>query len=159
MDTAEDDRVRVGSSCLAAQPKRVTDIVGDVLDLGQLIVVGQDDGATLPRQRADLILKRGNVFKQQRSSRRMVQGLFLAEHWKVHGSGSSRRERSRAVALWVSAPTDMKSTPVSATALIVSRVKPPLASSSARPSTSATASRSCSGFMLSSRIRKPLPVP
>ena len=50
---------------------------------------------------------------------------------------SRSRLTSSAGAEWVSAPTLMKSTPVSATARTVSRVIPPLASSSARPPASA----------------------
>ena len=53
----------------------------------------------------------------------------------------------------MSAPTLMKSTPVSAIARTVSSVTPPDASSSARPSTSSTAPRRRSRSMLSSRIR------
>ena len=60
-----------------------------------------------------------------------------AEHRQVHGSGSRMRERSRAGALWVSAPTETKSTPVLAISRSVSSVTPPLASSSARPPTCA----------------------
>ena len=70
--------------------------------------------------------------------------------WQI---GSRIRDRSSAGALWVSAPTETKSTPVLATSRSVSSVTPPLASSSARPATCATAARSCAGFMLSSRIR------
>ena len=65
------------------------------------------------------------------------------------------RYRSRLMssdgAEWVSAPTEMRSTPVSATARTVASVMPPLASVIARPPTRATASRSSSTDMLSSR--------
>ena len=47
---------------------------------------------------------------------------------------------SSAVALWVIAPTEMNSAPVSAYARIVSSVMPPEISSGTRPSTAATAS-------------------
>ena len=36
------------------QAERVADVVGDVLDLGQLVVVGEDDGVALAGQLAHL---------------------------------------------------------------------------------------------------------
>ena len=57
-------------------------------------------------------------------------------HGEVHGRRSNMRERSRAGAECVSAPTEMKSTPVSAAARTVVRSMLPEASSSARPATS-----------------------
>ena len=59
-----------------------------------------------------------------------------------HASTSTSRPRSRARTLWVSAPTEMRSTPVAAMSATVARVTPPLASTSARRATSATPSRS-----------------
>ncbi|MNX78257.1 hypothetical protein D3C86_1098360 [compost metagenome] len=59
---------------------------------------------------------------------------------------------SRLPALCVSAPTEMKSTPVSATRRMVASVMPPEASVSAFPSINATASRIVSGVMLSSMM-------
>ena len=53
---------------------------------------------------------------------------------------------------WVSAPTEMKSTPVAATSRARSRVSPPDASSVARPPVMRTASAIVSVGMLSSRI-------
>src|SRR5690242_14763632 len=107
--------------------------------------MGEDHGFALGRQRPHLVLEGGDVFEHQRA-------VGSAQHRKVHQVSSSKRERSSAGALWVRAPTDTKSTPVAAMALTVSRVTPPLASSSARPSTSATAWRSSAGVMLSRRI-------
>ena len=43
------------------EAERVADVVGDVLDLGHLVVVRQDHGAALARQLADLGLHRGDV--------------------------------------------------------------------------------------------------
>ena len=65
---------------------------------------------------------------------RPVRGAAAAR--RVTHSGSSSRLTSSAGAECVSAPTLMKSTPVSATARTVSSVIPPDASSSARPATS-----------------------
>src|SRR5439155_13041411 len=59
---------------------------------------------------------------------------------------------SRAGAEWVSAPTEITSTPVSAMARTVSRVTPPLASTSARPATCSTALAMSATLKLSSRI-------
>ena len=43
----------------AGQPERIADVVGDVLDLGELVVVGEDHGVARLRQRADLVGPRG----------------------------------------------------------------------------------------------------
>ena len=51
---------------------------------------------------------------------------------------SMSRPRSRAVTLWVRAPTEMTSTPVAAMSATVSRLTLPLASTRARPPTSST---------------------
>ena len=68
------------------------------------------------------------------------------------------RDRSSAGAEWVSAPTEMYSTPVAAISATFSRVIPPEASSFAPPvaSRSATAARMSSGPMLSRRSRSAL---
>ena len=66
----------------------------------------------------------------------------------------SSRLRSSAGAECVSAPTEMKSTPVSATSRTFSSVMPPEASSVARPPARATHSRSSAGVMLSSSSRR-----
>ena len=50
MDTAERDRVRIGRGRLAREPERVADEVRDILNLGNLVVVGEDHGA--PRSAA-----------------------------------------------------------------------------------------------------------
>src|SRR6185369_1733195 len=57
------------------------------------------------------------------------------------GHQSKSRARSSAGAEWVSAPTEIQFTPVSAIGRTVSRLTPPDASVTARPSTSFTASR------------------
>jgi hypothetical protein len=46
---------------LAGEAERVADVVRDVLDLGQLVVVGEDDRAALGGERADLGLQGGDV--------------------------------------------------------------------------------------------------
>ncbi len=51
---AEDDDVGVGLSGESRQPERITGMGGDVLALGQLIVVREDDGVAFGRQTADL---------------------------------------------------------------------------------------------------------
>ena len=61
-----------------------------------------------------------------------------------HGACTSS-ETSRERAEWVSAPTEIESTPVSAMARTFSSVTPPEASSSARPATSATARAGSAG--------------
>ena len=46
---------------LAREAERVADVVGDVLDLGHLVVVREDDRVALARERAHLGLQRGDV--------------------------------------------------------------------------------------------------
>src|SRR5260370_6503769 len=145
MHAAEHDGVRFGPGGLLGQAERVADVVGYILNLGQLVVVGQDDRVLPAGELPHLVLQCGNVLQHQRCIR-------LPGDREVHGSGSRVRERSKAGALWVSAPTDTNCTPVIAISRIVSSLTPPLASSWARPPTRSTAWRSSSGVKLSSRI-------
>ena len=55
VDAAEHDRRGVDLGGDAGQPERVADVIGDVLDLGQLVVVGEDHGVAGFGQRADLL--------------------------------------------------------------------------------------------------------
>src|SRR5207248_5046871 len=130
VDTAKDDRLRVGRGRLARKAERVADVVRDVLHLGALVVVGEDHGVLRGCEGANFVVESGGRGDGHRTSR---------ETW------SERAE-------WVRAPTETKSTPVSAYARTVARETPPEASSSARPAASSTASRTSSGLMLSSRI-------
>ena len=59
MDAAEHDRLRIGRRGLPRQPERVADVVGHVLHLGHLVVVREDHGVALARQRLDLVLHHG----------------------------------------------------------------------------------------------------
>src|SRR5207245_822331 len=113
------------------EAERVADVVGNVLHLGTLVSVGKDDRVLLAGERADFVVQFGKCGDGHVTS---------SETW------SERAE-------WVRAPTEMKSTPVSAYARTVASDMPPEASSSARPATSFTASRTSSGLMLSRRIR------
>src|SRR5439155_7331914 len=133
MDAAEDDRVRVGRGGLPREPERVTDVVRDVLHLGHLVVVREDDRVARARELAHLLVQR------QRRNR--------------EGTHSTSSETCSERAECVSAPTETKSTPVSAYAQTVASEMPPDASSCARPPTNSTARRTSSGVMLSSRIR------
>src|SRR4051794_16609216 len=122
--------------------------MGDVLDLGDLVVVGEDDGVARLGEAPDLGVEAGDILELDRSGGRTgASGLNHGEG--IHGVGSRVRDRSSAAAEWVSAPIEMNSTPVVATSRRFSNVMPPLASSVARPSTCATASRRRSGGMLS----------
>ena len=56
--TIESASVRRG---LAREPERVADEVGDVLHLGHLVVVGEDDRLALLRERADLLVHRRDL--------------------------------------------------------------------------------------------------
>jgi hypothetical protein len=53
MDPAEDDRRGLEPGRLAAELERIADEIGGVLDLGELIIMGQDDGVLTPLQLAD----------------------------------------------------------------------------------------------------------
>ena len=53
-DAAEGDDVGVGRLRLARQIEAVADEVGDVLDLGLLVIMGEDDGVALLAQPVDL---------------------------------------------------------------------------------------------------------
>ena len=55
VDAAEGDHVGVGGGRLAREAERVAHVVGDVLDLGQLVVVGEDHRVALGGERADLL--------------------------------------------------------------------------------------------------------
>ena len=92
VNAAEHDRLCVGRGGLAGEPERVAHVVGDVLDLGALVVVGEDDGVSFAGERPDLFLQRCEP---------------------LGGHCTSRETRSER-AEWVSAPTETKSTPVSA---------------------------------------------
>src|SRR4029077_6936259 len=127
----EHDRRGVGGGRLAREAERVADVVRDVLHLGTLVVVGEDDRVLLAGERADFLVQFSECSDGHVTS---------SETW------SERAE-------WVRAPTEMKSTPVSAQARTVASETPPDASSSARPATSLTASRTSSGLMLSRSIR------
>ena len=83
--------------CLAREAERVADEVGHVLHLGHLVVVGEDDGVARPRELADLLLQLADARLLDRGS----------------GHETSRETWSER-APWVSAPIEMKSTPVSA---------------------------------------------
>ena len=92
VDAAEHDRLGLGGGRLAREAERVADVVGDVLHLGHLVVVGEDHGAALAGERAHLVLHAG---------------------CGGNGHGETSRETSSERAEWVSAPTEMRSTPVS----------------------------------------------
>ena len=71
----------VGLGGLLREPERVADVVGHVLDLGQLVVVGQDHGVALGGERAHLVLERGDVLEHQGC-------VDCTEHRQVHVKGS-----------------------------------------------------------------------
>ena len=51
---AEDDDVGVGLGGFAREAERVADEIGDVLHLGPLVVVGEDDGVAIAGEGLDL---------------------------------------------------------------------------------------------------------
>src|SRR5581483_4273358 len=130
MHTAEDDDRLVGSGCLPRQRQRIAREIRQVLDLGNLVIVSQDDRFARSAQLADLGDK--------------VDGIG------VHSSIS--KLMSSALTECVIAPDEMKSTPLAATSARFSRVMPPEASSFARPAAIVAAWPISAGDMLSSRM-------
>ena len=61
MDAGEDDELGVGLGGLPRQAERVADEVRDVLDLGALVVVREDDRVALGSELADLGGQCGDV--------------------------------------------------------------------------------------------------
>ena len=75
VDAAEHDHVGVGVRRLLGEPERVADVVGHVLDLGQLVVVRQDHGVALGGERAHLVLECGDVLEREGASLACVPEL------------------------------------------------------------------------------------
>ncbi len=63
VDAAEGDHLGVGLSRLAREAERVAAVVGEVLDLRQLVVVGEDDGVPFPRERANLVAELSDLLR------------------------------------------------------------------------------------------------
>ena len=72
---AEDDDLCVRVGGFAREPERVADIVGDVLDLGTLVVVRENDGIARARQVPNLLVQRGVVVR------------FEDGHWRKPNCG------------------------------------------------------------------------
>src|SRR5438034_1173532 len=94
--------------------------------------------------------QQGGEFAARQVDRCGAQGREQRRVERAHGSNSS--EKSIARAECVSAPTEMKSTPVAAICGTVSRVTPPLASNFTLPAPIETASAMSAQLILSSRI-------
>ena len=62
MNAAEDDDVGLRLRGFTREPERVADEVRDVLDLGALVVVRENDGVATLRQRFDIALQLGDDF-------------------------------------------------------------------------------------------------
>ena len=100
--------VGLGARRPAGQRQRVADVVGDVLDLGQLVVVREDHRAALGGERAHLVLSSAICCRRE-----LARGACGGAIGRFMAVGSSSSERSRAGAECVIAPIEMKSTPVS----------------------------------------------
>ena len=83
----------LGGRRAAAEAERVADVVGDVLDLGQLVVVGEDHRVALLGERADLGLQAGDVHELDGggSEGHAVQATILFDR----GSQTRRARRQR----------------------------------------------------------------
>ena len=58
MHAAEDDDVRTGPGRLLREPEGITDVIGDLLDFGDLIIVCENDGVELFFERENLLGQR-----------------------------------------------------------------------------------------------------
>jgi hypothetical protein len=61
VNAAEDDRLGIRFGGLLLESERVADVVGNVLDLGQLVIVGEDHRTALGGERPHLFLEEGDV--------------------------------------------------------------------------------------------------
>ncbi len=57
--------VGVGGGGLAREAERVAHVVGDVLDLGQLVVVGEDHRVALGGERAHLLAQGADLLRRE----------------------------------------------------------------------------------------------
>ena len=55
MDAAEDDDIGLSAGSVLAQLQRIADKIGYILDLAQLVVMGQDNSILLPLQAGDTV--------------------------------------------------------------------------------------------------------
>jgi hypothetical protein len=81
VDAAECDHLGVGVGRLAGQPQRVADVVGDVLDLGHLVVVGEDHGVALGRERSHLVAQLGDLAVAQVEDRYRLLNRRKLSQW------------------------------------------------------------------------------
>ncbi len=65
VDAAEDDRLRVGGGGGAGEAEAVAEVVGDVLDLRQLVVVGEDHRVALLRERAHFLAEGRDLLRSE----------------------------------------------------------------------------------------------
>ena len=87
---AEGDDVGVGGGRLAAEAERVADVVGDVLDLGELVVVGEDDRVALAGERAHLVLQRAGRPRGRAAAARVGLGAMGRFTAAAPGEGRGR---------------------------------------------------------------------
>ena len=55
MHTTEQNHIRIGVARCLGELETVADVVGDVLDIGVLVVVRQNDGVALPAKGVDFV--------------------------------------------------------------------------------------------------------
>src|SRR5258708_28157266 len=123
MDATKHDDVRVGGSRLARQPERVAHVVGDILDLGDLVVVRQDDCITRAGQLANLTAHALHVARQIPA--RVFGGVRFERNDFYRHVRVTARLKSSAGAECASAPTEIRSTPALAAAPAPPSATPP----------------------------------
>ena len=70
MNAAEDDHVGLGLGGLLGEAKRVAHVIGDVLNLGHLVVVGENDRVKLLLEHKDFARQRIELRSRHRLAHR-----------------------------------------------------------------------------------------
>ena len=92
MDAAELDHLGVGLAGLPGEAEGVADEVGHVLQLGQLVVVGEDDGVPLGGERLDLLAQGRDLLLAQLGGK-LVDGRKLQHDGALLDVGCSPSRR------------------------------------------------------------------
>ena len=96
----------VAAAC-AREAERVAEVVGDVLDLGQLVVVGEDHRVALGGERADLLAQGSDLLRRERPAQAWVGSSgapawspsFPDVRWPGAFASNQSNERGRSLTL------------------------------------------------------------
>src|SRR5208283_3686809 len=109
MNAAEDNDVRPGFGRLLRQARRVAHKIGDVLNFGHLVVMGENDSVKLLFEREDLTRKRaklraGHRCAQRQTVRSWKQNLSGLSHPSKVKASAARRQCAPVVWRWAYSP-------------------------------------------------------